>query len=286
MTRPCLLVIDDNAINLALVNYLLNAAGFDVVSADDGAKGLAALQAGPRFGAILCDIQMPVMDGFEFARRTKADPRWATVPLVAITALAMVGDKERIMAAGFDAYLPKPIEPASFIASVLGAVPALAEHAASGHPTSGPAVEPATPAPKASGWGRLILVLDDSPYNLALKRGLLEPLGYAVVTADTPQGALSLARQRRPDLIISDIGTREGTGFDFIADVKADADLRRVPFIFLTATHWDDEARRRSIELGACRFLRRPIDSASLLGEISACLAQQGATADVSTRRY
>ncbi len=285
MSRACLLVIDDNAINLALVSYLLNASGFDVESAEDGAKGLAALAAGTHFDAILCDIQMPVMDGFEFARHAKADPRFAVVPLVAITALAMVGDKERIIAAGFDAYLPKPIEPASFIAALLSLVPRLSEQVAPGSPAAGPSVEPATPAPKASGSGRLILVLDDSPYNLALKRGLLEPLGYAVVTAETPQAALGLARQRRPDLIISDIGTREGTGFDFIADVKADAALRQVPFIFLTATHWTEEARRRSIELGACRFLRRPIDSASLLGEIRACLGQ-AVPAELSTRRY
>lgn len=286
MSRACLLVIDDNAINLALVSYLLNASGFDVVSADDGAKGLAALANGTGFDAILCDIQMPVMDGFEFARHAKADPRWAAVPLVAITALAMVGDKERIIAAGFDAYLPKPIEPASFIAAVLAAVPALRERSVPGSPPPG-ANTAAAPAPAvtAPGPGRLILVLDDSPYNLALKRGLLEPLGYAVVTAETPQSALSLALRRRPDLIISDIGTREGTGFDFIAEVKADADLRGVPFIFLTATHWDDEARRRSIELGACRFLRRPIDSASLLGEIRACLGEATA-AGLSTRRY
>lgn len=258
-TAPRVLVVDDNAFNLALMTYLLEASGFQTTAAENGEVALACLASQLDAAAILCDIQMPVMDGYEFARRIKAHPSWAGIPLVAVTALAMVGDRDRILAAGFDAYMAKPIEPPTFVASLFDAVPSLrAISARNGTPARPP---PAT-----------ILALDDTPFNLELKRGLLEPLGYQVLTAETPEVALQLARAHGPDLIISDVGMQHGSGFDFIALVKSDPALREIPFIFLSATHWGAESRSRGLALGADRYLSRPIDNEVLLAEIRACL--------------
>lgn len=268
MTRPRLLVVDDNAINLALVSYLLERSGCEVRAAENGQQALDRLAEEPRFDVVLCDIQMPVMDGYELARRIKAQPELASIPLVALTALAMVGDRDRILAGGFDAYVSKPIEPAAFIATLATLVPALHGEAAS-HPPA------AAPAPLAPPAGPTILVLDDTPYNIEFKRNLLEPLGYRVLAADTPSAALALSRSELPDLIISDVGTREGTGFDFITAVKAEPALRDIPFLFLSATHWDEAARARGIALGAERYLRRPLDAESLLAEIRQALASR-----------
>ena len=118
----------------------------------------------------------------------------------------------------------------------------------------------------------MILALDDTPFNLELKRSLLEPLGYQVLTAETPEEALQLARAHGPDLIISDVGMQQSSGFDFIALVKSDPALRMIPFIFLSATHWDAESCSRSLGLGADRYLSRPIDNEVLLTEIRTCL--------------
>ena len=63
---------------------------------------------------IICDVQLPDIDGFEVARRLKRDPELRPIPLVAVTALAMVGDRDRVLAAGFDGYLAKPIDPEMF----------------------------------------------------------------------------------------------------------------------------------------------------------------------------
>ena len=268
MKKPCLLVVDDNAINLALISYLLQSSGCEVCAAENGGQALAQLEQRRDFDAVLCDIQMPVMDGYELARRIKARPELATIPLVAVTALAMVGDRDRILGAGFDAYVSKPIEPTSFIATLATLVPAL---------RCGPAVPvPApSPAPLAPPPSQTILVLDDTPYNVQLKRNLLEPLGYRVLSADSPAAALALARAERPHLIISDVGMREGSGFDFIASVKAEPSLKDIPFLFLSATHWDDAAREKGMALGAERYLRRPIDSESLLAEIRRALVSR-----------
>lgn len=108
-----ILIIEDNAANLDLMHYLLTAFGHEPLAATDGLAGLEAA-ARERPDLILCDLQLPGLDGFEVARRLKADPLLGRVPLVAVTAYAMVGDRERILAAGFDGYLPKPIAPETF----------------------------------------------------------------------------------------------------------------------------------------------------------------------------
>jgi CheY-like chemotaxis protein len=142
-TAPRVLVVDDNAINLALMTYLLDAYGFETAAAGNGEEALACLADWPDAAAVLCDIQMPVMDGYEFARRFRAHPSWACIPLVAVTALAMVGDRERILAAGFDAYLAKPIEPQTFLVSLFDAVPSLrAASAGDGTPGTGKDARP------------------------------------------------------------------------------------------------------------------------------------------------
>ena len=108
------LVVEDQAENLELMVYLLQAFGHQTLTAGNGAEGVAAVsQDHPDL--VVMDLQMPVMDGYEAARLLKADPAVATIPLVAVTAYAMVGDRERIMACGFDGYMTKPIDPQTFV---------------------------------------------------------------------------------------------------------------------------------------------------------------------------
>jgi two-component system cell cycle response regulator len=112
-----MLIIEDNAANLELMTYLLDAFGHGVRVACDGVEGLEAIGA-ELPDVIICDVQLPRMDGFAVARHLKGDPALRTIPLVAVTALAMVGDRDRILAAGFDGYIAKPIEPEQFVRQV------------------------------------------------------------------------------------------------------------------------------------------------------------------------
>lgn len=107
------LVIEDNVINRELIQCLLEVYGYDPVLAVDGNSGLEMARR-ERPDLILSDIQMPDMDGIELAKQLKADPLLASIPLIAVTALAMVGDRDRVLAAGFDGYIPKPLVPAKF----------------------------------------------------------------------------------------------------------------------------------------------------------------------------
>jgi len=257
------LIVEDNPANRELMDYLLRAFGFETMKAADGAVGLE-IACRERPDLILCDIQMPVLDGYAFAQQAKADPALRDIPLVAVTAFAMVGDRDRILSHGFDGYIAKPLEPMAFIQAINGALPQAMR-------ATTPSQSPST-CTQLPPNGATVLVLDDSQMNLELKRDLLRPHGYNVVTADTPTKALHLAREHRPTLIISDVGMSEGSGFDFIRDVKADPLLRDIPFIFLSSTHWNEASRTLGLQLGAFRYLLRPLEPALLLAEIEACL--------------
>jgi two-component system cell cycle response regulator DivK len=114
MTAQKILVIEDNLTNMKLVQLLLHSAGHAVLKAESAEAGIAlAVEALPDL--ILMDIQLPGMDGLEATRQLKAHPATQHIRVVALTALAMKGDRERILAAGCDDYIPKPIRSAEFL---------------------------------------------------------------------------------------------------------------------------------------------------------------------------
>lgn len=269
------LVIEDNAINLELLVYALKAFGHEVHSATSAVRGLEMARQHPP-AVILCDIQMPGMDGYQFAAEVKADPALDRIPLIGVSALAMVGDRDKAMLAGFDDYLAKPVDFEALQASLrrFGIAPQKDGMAASGHAAS----PESPPSPRSHGRPEKILIVDDVAWNLDIKKCLLEPLGFQVFTALDMHEAMVIASREKLSLIISDVGMRAGTGFDFIQRVKAEPRLREVPFIFLTATHATDADRQRGLALGASRFLLRPIDMQELLGEIETCLRGTGAS--------
>jgi two-component system cell cycle response regulator DivK len=110
------LVVEDNVANMKLVKFLLESAGHIVVSARDAETGLTLARDGPDL--ILMDIQLPGMDGLEATALLKADDATRSIPVIALTALAMKGDEERIRAAGCDGYIAKPLAYREFLATI------------------------------------------------------------------------------------------------------------------------------------------------------------------------
>lgn len=117
-----ILLIEDNEANLELMTYLLTAFGYTPLVAHDGEEGLERARR-ERPEAIVCDVQLPGIDGFGVAASLAADPVLRDVPLIAVTALAMVGDRDRVLAAGFDGYIDKPIVPERFVAQIEAFLP-------------------------------------------------------------------------------------------------------------------------------------------------------------------
>jgi len=111
------LVTDDNKENLELIAAYLQAQGYAVVATRNGQEALAQVGVAHPM-VIVMDIQMPDLDGLEVIRRLRAQADWATTPIIALTALAMPGDRERCLAAGATAYLTKPVRLQELIATI------------------------------------------------------------------------------------------------------------------------------------------------------------------------
>lgn len=114
-----ILIVDDNAANLKLAKVLLTAEGYHVRTAADAEQALAILaELLPQL--ILMDLQLPGMDGLELTRRLKSDPKTCGITVVALTAYAMKGDEEKVLASGCSGYISKPIDTRRFGAEVAG----------------------------------------------------------------------------------------------------------------------------------------------------------------------
>jgi two-component system cell cycle response regulator DivK len=117
MSEPRIWVIEDNDQNFELVDYLLGEAGYDVARARDASE-IAGLLAGTPPALVLLDMNLPSGSGLDVLANLRADPRSRRAPVVALTAHAMRGDRERFLAAGCDGYISKPIEAGPFLAVV------------------------------------------------------------------------------------------------------------------------------------------------------------------------
>lgn len=115
---PVVLVVEDNGRNRKLFRDLFSFRSIVAKEAADGQTALAMAMESPP-ALILMDLQLPDMDGFEALRQLRADARTRDVPVVAVTALAMKGDRERCLQAGFDGYLCKPIDARTFVDDVM-----------------------------------------------------------------------------------------------------------------------------------------------------------------------
>jgi len=109
MAAEGVLIVDDNPANLKLARVVLRGEGYDLRTATDAEDALEVLKTfQPRL--ILMDVQLPGMDGLELTRRLRADPAMARTLIIGLTAYAMKGDEERVLAAGCDGYVAKPID--------------------------------------------------------------------------------------------------------------------------------------------------------------------------------
>jgi len=112
-----ILLVEDNEKNMKLLRDVLTAKGYRVLEATTGEEAVELTLADePQL--VLMDVQLPGIDGVEALRRVRADPRTTGVPVLALTAQAMDGDRERFLAAGFDGYLSKPVDIVELLATV------------------------------------------------------------------------------------------------------------------------------------------------------------------------
>ena len=243
-----ILIIEDNPANVELMAFLLTAYGHSTVSAPDGPRGIAAACAEPP-DLVACDVNLPGMDGFSVLAALRAEPALARVPVLAVTALAMAGDREKVLAAGFDGYISKPIEPESFVAELEAFLPAAA---------------PARPT---------VLLVDDDPFMLAVLADMLGDEPLRVLCAPSGPDALALLEREPVEVILCDQAMPGMNGTEVLAQVAAR--YPRTVRLMLTGQQdlADIEAALRSGVADA--HYAKPVSAASLRERIHAALALQ-----------
>ena len=117
MTGAQVLVVEDNEKNMKLFRDVLEASGYRLLEATTGEQAME-LAAEQQPNLVLMDIQLPDLDGVDALGRLRADARTASIPVVALTAQAMHGDRERFLDVGFDAYISKPVDIVEFVRTV------------------------------------------------------------------------------------------------------------------------------------------------------------------------
>lgn len=196
-----ILIVDDDLSSRELVADLLRSAGHAVTGADDGAAGLRlALDSRPDL--VVCALALPAVDGYAFARLLKADAACARLPLLAVSARAPEGERARLAAAGFDGYIRKPIEPASFVAEVEAFLPAEQ------------AVTPAAPSTPT------LLVVDDDTFMREVLVDALEGEPWRILSAGSAEEALALLAREPVDVILSDQNMPGMQGTELMAQVS------------------------------------------------------------------
>jgi signal transduction histidine kinase/ActR/RegA family two-component response regulator len=113
-----ILVVEDNQVNQKVVTAVLRKRGYAIEVANDGMEALSKLESGCDYNLVLMDVQMPVLDGLEATRMIRKNPRWNNLPIVAMTAHAMNGDKERCLESGMNGYISKPVHPAHLLSVI------------------------------------------------------------------------------------------------------------------------------------------------------------------------
>lgn len=259
MAAARILIIEDNPANAELMAYLLTAFGHEPLTAHDGESGLALARA-QRPDLILCDVYLPGLDGYGVVRALRADPALDRTPVLAATALAMDGDRERLLEAGFNGYISKPIEPDRFVPELEQWLPARA---------TGTEPEPPAPAPHGPAT---ILIVDDHVLNREFLTTLLGFGGHRLLTASSGQEGLELAHQDRPDLVIADVLMPAMDGYDFVTLLRARPEMADVPVMFYTAAHHEHEAELMARACGVRWVLPKPSDPDVILRTVDEAL--------------
>ena len=243
-----ILIVEDNPMNMELATLLIEKAGHSVIQAKDAQSGLRISRT-ELPDLILMDVQLPGMSGLEATVLLKASPATKSIPIIALTALAMSGDEELCLAAGCDDYISKPLR-----YKVLWA--AVEKHV----------IQPQSLNRKIdmNNRPRKVLIVDDEHFNRELLKVMLEYEGYIIQTVNGGEEALKSVEQDPPDLILLDI-MMPGLNGNIVAErLKLNPETMYIPIIMVTSID-EHAAKLTALKVGADDFLTKPIDRAELI---------------------
>ena len=255
------LVVDDILPNVKVLEAKLGAEYFEVTTAGSGPEALAAVERDPP-DAILLDVMMPGMDGFEVCRRLKADARWAHIPVIMVTALSDPTDRVNGLDAGADDFLTKPVDDLSLFARLRSLVrlKLMMDELRLREETSNTLgmVDPASIHIAGDFGDARLLLVDDDARNAARLNSTLQPTYRTDIQPDAAE-ALIMARGGDYDLIVINLALRSTDGLRLCAQFRSTEATRQVPLL-LVVEEGDTKRLAKGLELGATDYVMRPID--------------------------
>jgi sigma-B regulation protein RsbU (phosphoserine phosphatase) len=273
-----ILLVEDNEQNRDMLARRLQRKGHHVVTAADGERAVA-MAGSESPDLILMDLNLPVLDGWMATRRIKDCDATRAIPVIALTAHAMAGDRQKALGAGCDDYDTKPVE----LDRLLGKIAALLKNtgpvmAEVVSPPPSPAPAPAAPATstapapmppdeKASPVTGRILVVDDNAANRDMLRRRLARHGFDVDTAPDGAAALRALDERPFDLVLLDVMMPGMNGLDVLRVVRQTRPPTQLPVIMATAKDASQDVVE-ALELGASDYVTKPLDFPVVLARV------------------
>jgi adenylate cyclase len=276
-----ILVVEDNEMNRDILSREIREREHEAVLAVDGESGIdKAREIMPDL--ILMDLSLPGIDGWGATRTLKADEQTKGIPIIALTAHAMPGDREKALEAKCDDYETKPYDWTRLFTKIdaLLCKPLKPDDSLSADGTSDQSPTVSSPdESEHAGFGsqlsgRTVLIVDDIEANRdLLSRGVRED-GHTVLFATDGREALESLNRDPVDLVLLDIMMPYVDGYEVLRQMKADTELRHIPVIVVSAS--DEVASAvKCIEMGAEDYLPKPCDAVLLKARIRSCLERK-----------
>ncbi|GEM_PF-617320 len=250
-TKPetwSVLVVDDEIDNLELIADTLHFYGAITRTARNGVEALEVLKEFTPC-LILLDLSMPHLDGWQTRPRMKAMFAEHQIPIIALTAHAMMGDKERIMNAGFDGYISKPLSLKSFINDIGNVLQQKQEHKEI----------------QMLNWK--VLVIEDELDSMEVVQELLQYHRVQSTGVQNAEQALEFLQTALPDLILVDLALPGMDGWTFLKQLQANPHWMQIPRAAFTAYH-NSSLAHKAIEAGFHAYFAKPIDAMGFVQEL------------------
>jgi CheY-like chemotaxis protein len=253
-----ILLVEDDHLNREMFSRRLERKGFQVVVAADGREALNKARA-EMPDLILMDLTLPLVDGWEVTRQIKASPEMRSIPVIALTAHAMVGDREKALQAGCDEYETKPAD----LTRLLHKVQVLLEKTGGNSATPTPArYEAVSPGVQPE-----ILIVDDNVPNREMLGRRLERENYRVTCVGSGVEAIDLIGQRNFDLVLLDLMMPEMNGLEVLSIIRSSHAILDLPVVIVTAKD-QGEDMVAALKAGANDYIARPFNFAPLLARL------------------
>ena len=270
------LLVEDHEINTQVATELLNCKGAHVEHACNGQQAVdALLDRGLAVDAVLMDLQMPVMDGYEATRIIREDPRHRELPIIALTAHALAGERDACLAAGMVGFVPKPIDPEQLVESLRNAVyPRRTRLAAQRRtrPDSGvarPNRGREAPAAARDLSGFRVLLVEDEEINILVASELLALAGVELTVVLDGTDAVAAVARERFDAVLMDLHLTETDGTEATRQIRQTYGFEELPIIAMTASSSPAD-REACLEAGMNDYIVKPVS----LPELSRVLAR------------